>query len=103
MKPCIKTENIQDSSTFQYDQENILPSSENNSDPRRDIFRDFPDVVGIDQICVMLGGVGRKTVTALLKNKKIPYIRIGREYKVAKPDIISFVLNSPIDDEFFEE
>lgn len=103
MKPCIKPENIQDSSTLRYDHENVSPSPEINNDPRRDMFRDFPDVVGIDQMCVMLGGVGRKTVTALLKNKRIPYIRIGREYKVAKPDVISFVLNSPIDDEFFEE
>lgn len=103
MKTHNKTENIQNSSTLLSTQGNDLLREDQVADPRRDMFRDFPDVVGIDQICLMLGGVGRRTVTALLKNKKIPYIRIGREYKVAKPDVISFVLNSPMDDEFFED
>lgn len=67
---------------------------------RMEIFKEYPDVVGIAEICKMLG-VGRKTATHLLKDRKIPYIQIGREYKVAKPDVINFVLNLPMDDDYF--
>ena len=72
-------------------------------DPRREIFMDFPDVVGVEGLCKMLGGIGKNLGYQLLREKKIPHIRVGRTIKIAKPDIINFVLNIESDDEFFKE
>ena len=72
-------------------------------DPRREIFMDFPDVVGVEGLCEMLGGIGKNLGYQLLREKKIPHIRVGRTIKIAKPDIINFVLNIESDDEFFKE
>ncbi len=71
-------------------------------DPRREIFKDFPDVVGVEGLCEMLGGIGKNLGYQLLREKKIPHIRVGRTIKIAKPDIINFVLNIESDDEFFK-
>ena len=36
---------------------------------RRDkIFEEYPDVVSVDQMCVMLGGIGKRTAYSLLKD-----------------------------------
>lgn len=72
-------------------------------DPRREIFKDFPDVVGVEGLCEMLGGIGKNLGYQLLREKKIPHIRVGRTIKIAKPDIINFVLNIESDDEFFKD
>lgn len=60
---------------------------------RTDLFRDYPDVVNVKQLCEMLGGIGKNTGYRLLRERQIPSVLIGREYKVAKPDVIRFVLN----------
>lgn len=88
-----------------YPQQKQIPTSTDATSnsghiDRRELFRGFPDVVGIAEICKMLG-IGKGTATRLLKEGKIPYIQIGREYKVAKPDVINFVLNVPMNDEYF--
>ena len=41
------------------------------------IFAEYPDVVGTDELCDMLGGVSRKLVYRILQNKEIPSLRIG--------------------------
>lgn len=88
------------------------PSSEHNTentvccdqyDPRREMFKDFPDVVGVEGLCQMLGGIGKNLGYQLLRERKIPHIRVGRTIKIAKPDIINFVLNIESDDEFFKD
>ena len=65
---------------------------------RTDLFRNYPDVVNVKQLCEMLGGIGKNMGYRLLRERKIPSILIGREYKVAKTDVIHFVLNIPSDE-----
>mgnify|MGYP002528532662 CR=1 FL=1 len=57
------------------------------------MFDEYPDVVGINELCIMLGRSSKKLAYRYLRNKSIPSIRIGREYKIAKADVIKFVLN----------
>ena len=56
------------------------------------IFAEYPDVVGTDELCDMLGGVSRKLVYRILQNKEIPSLRIGRPYKIAKADVAAYIL-----------
>lgn len=56
------------------------------------IFAEYPDVVGTDELCDMLGGVSRKLVYRILQNKEIPSLRIGRTYKIAKADVAAYIL-----------
>ena len=65
---------------------------------RTDLFRNYPDVVNVRQLCEMLGGIGKNTGYQLLREKRIPSVRIGNKIRIAKPDIIHFVLNTPTED-----
>lgn len=102
MKTHKNLKNIQNQYSLVQESAPATAEEEKKGVDRTDLFREYPDVVGVDQLCVMLGGISRKLATRLLRERKIPYIRIGREYKVAKPDVIAYVLNQPIDDEFFK-
>ena len=58
----------------------------------------YPDVVSIEQMCQMLGGIGKKTGYRLLKEKKIEAFKIGKSYKIPKIQIISYlkVIGDPV-------
>ena len=56
------------------------------------IFEQYPDVVGVDELCKMLGGISRKLAYRILRKNEISSVRIGREYKVAKVDVIDFIV-----------
>ena len=56
------------------------------------IFAEYPDVVSTDELCEMLGGISRKLVYRILQEGQIPSLRIGRSYKIAKADVIAYVL-----------
>ena len=60
-------------------------------DAYRFMFREYPDVVNIDQMCHMLGGIGKKTGYRLLREKKIEAFKIGKSYKIPKIQIISYL------------
>jgi oligoribonuclease NrnB/cAMP/cGMP phosphodiesterase (DHH superfamily) len=55
------------------------------------VFRDYPDVVNIDQMCQMLGGICTKTGYRLLKDNIIVHFKIGRNYKIAKLHIFEYL------------
>lgn len=55
------------------------------------IFRKYPDVVSVEQMCEMLGGISKKTGYRLLKEKRIDCIVIGRIYKVPKLRILEYM------------
>lgn len=57
------------------------------------IFEKYPDVVGTEELREMLGGISKKLAYRILQQNQIPSIRIGREYKIAKVDIIEFLLH----------
>ncbi len=60
-------------------------------DAYRLVFQDYPDVVTIEQMCRMLGGIGKKTGYRLLREKKIEAFKIGKSYKIPKIQIISYL------------
>lgn len=55
-----------------------------------ELFRDFNDVVTIEDIMKMLH-LGRTTVYELLKSGVIYSVKIGKKYIVPKQSIINFI------------
>jgi len=55
------------------------------------LFREYPDVVSIEQMCEMLGGISTKTGYKLLRENKIKCYKIGRTYKIPKVNIILYL------------
>lgn len=53
-------------------------------------FKDYPDVLTVKEASVLLG-VSTKQVYKLLKQEDIRSIRIGREHKIAKANLIDFI------------
>ena len=55
------------------------------------IFREYPDVVNVEQMCEMLGGISVKTGYRLLKQNQIKHFKIGRKYKIPKLHIFAYL------------
>ena len=53
-------------------------------------FKDYPDVLNVDQASSLLG-VSTKQVYKLLGEQKIPSVRIGRSHRIAKINLINFI------------
>lgn len=56
------------------------------------VFDDYPDVVEVEDLRVMLGGISKKLAYRLLANQEIQNVKIGRRYKIPKVSIIEFLL-----------
>ena len=56
------------------------------------IFKDYPDVVGVKELCSMLGMCNKK-VYELIRLGKISAIPCIRKYRVAKINVIEYLLN----------
>ena len=54
------------------------------------MFRDYPDVVNVNQMSKMLG-ISDKTAYALLRDNKIEHFKVGRTYKTPKIHILSYL------------
>ena len=57
----------------------------------KSMFKNYPDVVTVKQLQIMLGGISKKLAYYLLQNKIIKSIKIGRQYKIAKADVILYL------------
>lgn len=55
------------------------------------MFRSYPDVVHVEDMRKMLGGIGRTTAYALLKSGKIQSVKIERMYLIPKVNVIKFL------------
>ena len=55
-----------------------------------DLFSEYPDVVTIEHIMVMLH-IGRNAAYRLIQSGKIKTERIGRRYIIPKKSVISYV------------
>lgn len=55
------------------------------------MFRDYPDVVTVEQMCEMLGGISTKTGYRLLKNGTIKSFLVGRRYRIPKLYIFEYL------------
>ena len=55
------------------------------------LFVDYPDVVNVEQMCEMLGGICDKTAYRLLKSGKIKGFIVGRRYRIPKLNILEYL------------
>ena len=55
------------------------------------MFKDYPDCVNIKQLQQMLG-IKKTKSYELIKNHKINAVKIGKDYKISKLNVIAFVL-----------
>ena len=56
------------------------------------IFDKYPDVVTVDELCEMLGGISKKLAYKLLSAQEIKSVRIGREYNIPKLCVINYLM-----------
>jgi excisionase family DNA binding protein len=54
------------------------------------MFNDYKDIVGVEELCKMLG-IGKNKAYELLKNKAIKSIKIGQIHKIPKSNVIEFI------------
>lgn len=56
------------------------------------MFTSYPDLVNVVQLKEMLG-IGITLAYRLVKNKTIPALKVGREYKIPKRNVIAYLTN----------
>lgn len=56
------------------------------------MFTSYPDLVDINQLKEMLG-IGINLAYRLVRNKTIPSVKVGREYKIPKRNVIYYLTN----------
>ena len=55
------------------------------------VFNSYPDVVTVEQLCEMLGGISIKTCYRLLKSGKIKGFLVGRRYRIPKINVFEYL------------
>ena len=55
------------------------------------MFCQFPDVVNVEQMCEMLGGISTKTGYRLLREGAIRSFVVGRRYRIPKINILEYL------------
>ena len=56
------------------------------------MFTTYPDIVNVIQLREMLG-IGVNLAYRLVRNKTIPSLKVGREYKIPKRNVIAYLTN----------
>ena len=57
------------------------------------MFTDYPDIVNMDQMRTMLGGISTTLGYKILRKKIIKSKKVGREYKIPKVNVIAYMTN----------
>ncbi|MEY8313109.1 helix-turn-helix domain-containing protein [Oscillospiraceae bacterium 42-9] len=55
------------------------------------VFSDYPDVVNIEQLCEMLGGISTKAGYRILQSGEIKSFTIARRYRIPKANVIDYL------------
>lgn len=55
------------------------------------MFSNYPDVVNVEQLCEMLGGISVKAGYRLLKTGAIKSFVIARRYRIPKINVIEYL------------
>ena len=55
------------------------------------LFTEYPDVVNVEQMCEMLGGICDKTAYRLLKSGEIKSFIVGRHYRIPKFNFLGYL------------
>ena len=58
------------------------------------MFTNYPDIINIEQMRDMLGGISLTLAYRLIKKNQIKAMKIGRQYKIPKANIISYIINN---------
>ena len=61
---------------------------------KKEMFGEYPDIVDVDGLCKMLGGISRKLAYRLLNDQEIRSVRIGRSYKIPKIYVIEYLMQT---------
>ena len=63
----------------------------------RIVFKEYPDVLDVKQVSTLLG-VSTKTVYRLLRSGTLDSLKIGREFRVPKVNVMKYIklFGSPI-------
>ena len=64
---------------------------------KRDMFAEYPDVVDVEQLRKMLGGISRKLADRLLASGELRSVRIGRSYRIPKLCVIEYLTGTDAD------
>lgn len=64
---------------------------------KREMFAEYPDVVDVEQLCEMLGGISRKLAYRLLTSGELRSVRIGRSYRIPKLCVIEYLTGTDAD------
>lgn len=64
---------------------------------KHDMFAEYPDVVNVEQLCKMLGGISRKLAYRLLASGELRSVRIGRSYRIPKLCVIEYLTGTDAD------
>lgn len=59
---------------------------------KQSMFEKYPDVVEVNDLREMLGGISKKLAYRLLADQEIRSVRIGRAYKIPKVCIIEYLM-----------
>ena len=59
---------------------------------KQSMFENYPDVVEVDDLRKMLGGISKKLAYRLLSDQEIRSVRVGRTYKSPKICVIEYLM-----------
>lgn len=58
---------------------------------KQEMFKEYPDVVDVEMLCKMLGGISRKLAYRLLATGELRSVRVGRSYRIPKCCVIEYL------------
>ncbi|OUQ34843.1 helix-turn-helix domain-containing protein [Faecalibacterium sp. An122] len=59
---------------------------------KQSMFENYPDVVEVEDLRKMLGGISKRLAYKLLAEQEIRSVRVGRAYKIPKICVIEYLL-----------
>ena len=65
---------------------------------KQSMFENYPDVVEVDDLRKMLGGISKKLAYRLLSDQEIRSVRVGRTYKIPKICVIEYLMGEEMCD-----
>jgi len=58
----------------------------------QEMFKEYPDVVEVEDLRKMLGGISKKLAYRLLTENEIRSVKVGRAYKIPKICVIEYLM-----------
>jgi excisionase family DNA binding protein len=62
----------------------------NRQEAYKTVFREYPDILDVEQMSKLLS-VSKKTAYRLLRQGSVDCLKVGREYKIPKVNIIRYL------------